>query len=126
MTNEEKAKEIAVNCKSTYLERESDGEVYEVDSYEDCYTAAIEMAKWKEGQYPHWNNQDEHDIYDSFNDWHFHEFVCIMKDGQTCIWIGIYDENADGCIEKHFTPENEAYTIDDISYWTEIKQTKEN
>ena len=50
MKNEEKARELAHNCKMTYLERENDGGVYDVDSYDECYDAALEMAEWKEKQ----------------------------------------------------------------------------
>ena len=72
-------------------------------------------------QYPHWNRQDEKDIYDSFDDWNYHQYVCIMKDGQVSIWSAIRDEHYDGSIEKHIYPIEDDYIVDDILYWTELK-----
>ena len=73
-------------------------------------------------KYPHWNSQSENDIYDSINDWDCHKYICIMKDGKVCEWIGIQDESCDGEINTCFAPVNdEEYRVDDIVYWTELK-----
>lgn len=109
MTNREKAREIASRTECNNLA------CWQCKEY-----CALEMAKWKDKQYPHWNKQEENDIYFSFDDWKFHKFVCIMKDSQVCTWTGIKDESADGHIETHLVPDKEQYTIDDVVYWTEI------
>lgn len=51
MDNKEKAKEIALENKMTYLEMENDGGVYDVDSFDECEQSALEMAKWKDKQF---------------------------------------------------------------------------
>lgn len=51
MDNKEKAKEIALENKMTYLERENDGGLYDVDSFDECEQSALEMAKWKDKQF---------------------------------------------------------------------------
>lgn len=61
-------------------------------------------------------------IYDSFNDWDYHRYVCIMKDGNVCKWSGMNHELYDGSVNKHIHPVNdEEYSVDDIMYWTELK-----
>lgn len=75
-----------------------------------------------EAKYPHWNSQSTNNIYDSINDWDCHKYVCIMKDGKVCEWIGIKDESYEGKINTYIDPVNgEEYSVDDIEYWTELK-----
>lgn len=116
MTNEEKIEEI-ISISNT-------NQVYDIVDFnalhESLYEDLMEMAEWKDKQYPHWNKQEENDIHFAINDWETHKFVCIMKDSQVCTWTGIKDESADGHIETHLIPDKEQYTIDDIVYWTEI------
>lgn len=112
MTNEEKAAELTLKL---------EGEIgTSPHSRQAIKEAILDMAKWKDKQYPHWNKQEENDIYLSIDDWEFHKFVCIMKDSQVCTWTGIKDETADGYIETHLVPNKSQYTIDSIVYWTEI------
>ncbi len=49
-TNEAIANDIAKDWKMTYLARENDGGTYDVDSFDDCYGAALEALQWKERQ----------------------------------------------------------------------------
>lgn len=51
MTNEEKSKRIAADNRLGYLEMENDGGVYEVNSEDECYQSAMEMAKWKDDKF---------------------------------------------------------------------------
>lgn len=114
MTNEEKIRQIRVEKLRVLA-----GYGVWMDCV-DIDTILREMAEWKDKQYPHWNKQEENDIYFAISDWELHNFVCIMKDSQVCTWTGIKDESADGHIETHLVPDKEQYTIDDIVYWTEI------
>ena len=112
MTNEVKAAELAIK-----LEGEIGTSPHSRQAIEEAF---IEMAKWKEKQYPHWNKQEENDLYFAIDDWELHKFVCIMKNSQVCTWNGIKDESANGYIKTHLVPDKTQYTIDDIVYWTEI------
>lgn len=114
MRNEEKAKKIVDSIFSSGFNTNR-------TFYEMAYNAAMTMAEWKDRQYPHWNRQDENDIYDSFDDWNYHRYVCIMKDGQVSTWGAILDEHYDGSIEKHINPIEGDYSVDDILYWTELE-----
>jgi hypothetical protein len=49
-TNEEIANNIAKDWKMTYLAMENDGGTYDVDSFDDCYGAALEALQWKDKQ----------------------------------------------------------------------------
>ena len=49
-TNEEIANDIAKDWKMTYLAMENDGGTYDVDSFDDCYGAALEALRLKEKQ----------------------------------------------------------------------------
>lgn len=53
MTNEEEAKEIAERNKSTYYvgSRYLGGDIETADSYLECYSSAIQMAKWKDDRF---------------------------------------------------------------------------
>lgn len=68
----------------------------------------------------YWHTQSKEDIYDSFNDWFFHSFKCIMTDGSIRRFIGYMDENYNGEINKYVHHEDDEYDIDDIVYWWEI------
>lgn len=111
MTSEERAQEIS---ESFYRPETGYKE-------EHLYMSAMAMAEWKDRQYPHWNRQDENDIYDSFDDWNYHQYICIMKDGQVSTWGAMLDEHCDGNIEKHIHAIEDDYSIDDILYWTELE-----
>lgn len=54
MTNEEKATELGIKyqipCHGTG------------DCEFEARQAALEMAEWKDKQYPHWNSQNDNDI----------------------------------------------------------------
>ena len=66
-----------------------------------------------------WKLQDVDDIYDSFDDWGFHTYRCVMKDGKEVCATGIADESADGCCSKYVDIEGD-YELEDIVYWCEI------
>lgn len=112
MTDKEKSAELTLK-----LEGEIGTSPHSRQAIEETL---MEIVEWKDKQYPHWNKQEENDIYFAIDDWELHNFVCIMKDSQVCTWTGIKDESADGHIETHLVPDKEQYTIDDIVYWTEI------
>lgn len=73
MTNEEKAQEICEKHKRYNVECSS----------LECYTSALEMARWKDEQYPRWNKEEENSIFNSLNDWSYHRYVCQRK--QICL-----------------------------------------
>lgn len=52
MTNEQKAKEIAENQFSWYSDFD------DVNSFEECYESAMQMAQWKDEQY----NEEKRDL----------------------------------------------------------------
>ena len=66
-----------------------------------------------------WKLQEVDDIYDSFDDWDFHTFRCVMKDGKEVFATGIADESADGCCSKYIDVEGD-YQLEDIVYWCEV------
>ena len=90
-----------------------------------CDELGINTKKENEIQLK-WNKQSEKDILDSFDDFEFHCFICLMCNGCMCEWTGINDEHDDGIIEKHLTPNNGVYNIEQIVYWTEITDLKYN
>ena len=51
MTNEEKSKKIAEQNLMTYVALENDGGTYEVNSEDECYQSAMEMAEWKDDKF---------------------------------------------------------------------------
>lgn len=68
-----------------------------------------------------WIKQEEKDILWSFNDWDYHVFACIMKDGSVRRFMGMLDENYNGEISRNLEcPYDDEYNIDDIVYWCEI------
>jgi len=67
-----------------------------------------------------WKLQSKDDIYDSFDDWDYHTFICIMKDGKEARAHGIADEGYEGSCSKYVSFEDDDYEIDDIVYWLEI------
>lgn len=93
-----------------------------------------------------WHLQEEDDIYDSFNDWSYHTFACLMKDGSVQKFSGILDESSDGTVNMHIDriddtqrilysidgdgniekPLNwDEYGVDDILYWSELPKGKD-
>ncbi len=72
-----------------------------------------------------WQFQSENNIYDSFNDWDVHNFLCLMKDGKEVSAYGFCDENyLDGFTTKDisFNGMNN-YKLEDIVLWMEIPVT---
>jgi len=69
-----------------------------------------------------WHFQLKENIYDSFDDWNMHYFVCLMKDGSTQSFVGGQDECDDGSIQKSIDIIGAGYEweIDDILFWKEI------
>jgi len=66
-----------------------------------------------------WHDNEKEDIWDSFDDWEFHHFICMMKDGNVVTFRGICDETADGEIHKHIDCTDADYNTDDIRCWVE-------
>lgn len=71
-----------------------------------------------------WHKQSEKDIYDSFNDWSYHTFLCLMDDGSVQKFSGICDECVDGTVNKHIDAIDDEYDdVDKIVYWIETPIT---
>lgn len=70
-----------------------------------------------------WKLQSEDDIYDSVNDWDYHEFRCIMKDGKEVKASGIADEGFEGHCCTYIDFHEGEYDVDDIVYWCEIPKS---
>ena len=71
-----------------------------------------------------WHRQSEKDIYDSFNDWNYHTFLCLMDDGTVQKFSGICDECVDGTVNKHIDAFDDKYDdVDKIVYWVETPIT---
>lgn len=71
-----------------------------------------------------WHRQSEKDIYDSFNDWSYHTFICLMDDGSVQKFSGICDECGDGTVNKHIDAVDDEYDdVDKIVYWIETPIT---
>lgn len=94
-TNEEIANNIAKNWKMTYLAMENDGGTYDVDSFDDCYGAALDALRLKDEQFEdreqqlidkacEWlkNNIDDYYTTNEFEEWFdnmFEDFKQAMK-----------------------------------------------
>ena len=95
-----------------------------------------------------WHLQEEDDIYESFNDWSYHTFACLMKDGSLQKFSGMLDESYDGSVNKHIdwvsdnqgilwsvdgdgniekplNREFDEYGVDDILFWSELPERKD-
>lgn len=70
-----------------------------------------------------WQLQSENDIYDTINDWGFHEYLCIMNDGKEIKANGIADEGYDGSCSTYINFNDGDYSVDDIMYWCEVPQS---
>lgn len=66
-----------------------------------------------------WQLQSDKDIYESFNDWDFHKFLCIMKDGKQIEASGIIDESGSGFCCKYIDFDGD-YDVEDLVFWLEI------
>ena len=66
-----------------------------------------------------WQLQSDNDIYDAVDDWEFHRFLCIMKDGNQVFASGYADESYDGFATKDISIDGD-YTMDDILFWLEF------
>lgn len=69
-----------------------------------------------------WHKQSDEDIYDAFDDWSFHKFACIMKDGTVQRFTGNLCECDDGSINKHVDCTVDDFGCDDIEYWIEFPE----
>ena len=71
--------------------------------------------------------QSNEDIYDSFNDWNMHSFICLMNDETVREFTGILAECYDGSINKHIHCVDDDYDweFDDIMYWIEMPLIEE-
>ena len=65
-----------------------------------------------------WKLQEIDDIYDSFDDWDFHTYRCVMKDGKEIFATGIADEDYEGNCSKYIDLEGD-YKFEDIVFWCE-------
>ena len=72
-----------------------------------------------------WHKQSEDDILFAIDDWTYHTFACMMKDGKLVKFSGLCDETYDGEITTHIDciSDNYDYGIDDIEMWIEIPTT---
>lgn len=94
------------------------------DPGEDCYEDTHE-GKWVERKNKYqWHKQNVDDIYDAFDDWGVHFYLCRMKDGSLNIAMGSADEDCNGGISKniYFEMSDEKYYADDIEKWIEISK----
>lgn len=66
-----------------------------------------------------WKLQSEDDIYDSFDDWEVHTFLCVMKNGEKVKATGIADASYSGEVNKNIYIEDGG-NVEDILYWLEI------
>ena len=70
-----------------------------------------------------WHKQSEDDILFAIDDWVYHKFACLMKDGKLAEFIGLHDETYDGTITTHIDCiTNYNYNIGDIDMWIEIPE----
>lgn len=70
-----------------------------------------------------WHKQTEDDIWFAIDDWGYHRFACLMKDGELKEFSGLHNETYDGEITTHIdciTDDN--YHTDDIDMWIEIPE----
>ena len=72
-----------------------------------------------------WHKQSEDDIWFAIDDWEYHKFACLMKDGKLVEFSGLHDETYDGEITTHIDciSFDYDYNIDDIEMWIEIPIT---
>ena len=66
-----------------------------------------------------WHDNEKEDIRNSFDDWEYHRFICLMKDGNVVPFRGICYKTAEGEIHKLIDCTDDSYDTDDIRYWIE-------
>lgn len=66
-----------------------------------------------------WHDNKKEDICDSFDDWEYHRFICLMKDGNVVTFRGICYKTEEGEIHKLIDCTGDAYDTDDIRFWIE-------
>ena len=95
------------------------------DGMKEGYTDALSSIRSIETEdVKTWNRQSEKDIYDSFNDWDYHTFLCLMDDGSVQKFTGICAECVDGTVNKHIDAIDDEYDdVDKIVYWIETPIT---
>lgn len=68
-----------------------------------------------------WQLQSDKDIYDTIDDWGYHKFICVMKDGKQVEAFGIADESDCGVCSKNINFLCDLdYGTEDIVFWLEI------
>lgn len=95
------------------------------DGMKEGYTDALSSIRSIETEdVKTWHRQSEKDIYDSFNDWEYHTFLCLMDDGSVQKFTGICAECVDGTVNKHIDAIDDEYDdVDKIVYWIETPIT---
>ena len=73
-----------------------------------------------------WHKQSEDDILFAIDDWSYHTFACMMKDGKLVKFSGLNDEAYYGEITTYIDciSDNYDYGIDDIEMRIEIPDVK--
>ena len=70
-----------------------------------------------------WHKQSEDDILFAIDDWGYHTFACMLKDGKLVKFSGLNDEAYYGEITTHIDCiTNGSYNINDIDMWIEIPE----
>ena len=67
-----------------------------------------------------WHKESETTIWCAVNDWDYHKFACLMKDGTLTMFTGMNDENIEGEISTFIEHIDDKYNTDDIVMWIEI------
>jgi hypothetical protein len=67
-----------------------------------------------------WNKESEYSIYDAIDDWGYHKFACVMKDGTLEEFTGVWDEDCEDHNHLHIEDITGMYSTDDIVMWIEI------
>ena len=72
-----------------------------------------------------WHKQSQDDIWFAIDDWSYHTFACIMKNGKFAKFSGLNDETYNGELITHIDciSDNCDYNTDDIEMWIEIPIT---
>ena len=70
-------------------------------------------------EFNQWRDNKKEDICDSFDDWKYHRFICLMKDGNVVTFRGICYKTTEGEIHKLIDCTDDIYGTDDIRFWFE-------
>lgn len=72
-----------------------------------------------------WNKESENSIYNAVDDWGYHKFACLMKDGTIEEFHGMWDENCEGERFLHIDHVLDARDVEDIVMWIEVPNIEE-